>query len=156
MFIVKWKPEALPRPWVAGVSFVHDGDTVRVGSGAAGILVRIWGIDAPEIGQYGFRQCRDALAGFLRGKKVTVHSREFDKYGRVVARLVTAAGEDVGGWMLENGLAWWEYHFARESHEYRALQKKARKRGLGIWARQPWGFAPWVWRMRHRVGYAAK
>src|SRR4030042_169333 len=96
---------------------------------------------------------RDGLAAFVKGKRVTVWCREIDRYGRIVATLTTDSGDDVGEWMLRSGLAWWEYRFAPHVVKYRALQKQARKEGLGIWALKPWGFAPWVWRVRHHMGF---
>jgi len=153
VFIIAWKPDALPQHWIGRAVFIPDGDTISVDHGGVGQLVRIYGIDAPEVGQRGFREARDALRGLLNGQQLHVCPRTFDKYGRVVADVFIRQNESVSEWMLENGWAWWEYRFARDVLKFRALQKEARDAARGIWARQPYGFAPWVWRYKHHIGY---
>lgn len=105
-------------PVAAAVERVVDGDTVRVLARiwvghTVSVSVRLAGVDAPEI----FRpQCpaerekaREAKAfveAMLGGDEVTLLDIVPDKYGgRVVARMETPAGEDVGEALLEARLA---------------------------------------------------
>lgn len=70
----------------------HDGDTVRCGNTKTS--VRIFGIQAPEIGMAGALTSRDALqvvsAGGLLCEPVGTN------YSRVVARCFNSSGVDVG------------------------------------------------------------
>jgi endonuclease YncB( thermonuclease family) len=92
---------------------VHDGDTIHVSvldpllSVPVILAVRIAGINAPELSEPGGIEVRDALRNLLTlGTVVTLTGVHADKYaGRVDARVVTAAGLDVAGWLLERGYA---------------------------------------------------
>jgi endonuclease YncB( thermonuclease family) len=153
LFIIAWKPGALPHDWIGRARFVPDGDTIYVDDGGVQRAVRIFGIDAPEVGQSRFAESRDALRALLKGHQLHVYPRNFDKYGRIVADVVIQPNESVAEWMLQHGWAWWEYRFAGDVDAFRDLQNLARGAGRGIWARKPYGFAPWIWRYRHHIGY---
>lgn len=104
-------------PIDADVERVVDGDTVRVSAKIwvdqrVSVAVRLKGVDAPEL----FRpQCeaeRDAARkakSFVEeivGGGVSLLEIEHDKYGgRVVARLETDSGTDVGAALVSKGLA---------------------------------------------------
>lgn len=105
-------------PVSATVERVVDGDTVRVSAQIwvdqlVSVSVRLRDVDAPEL----FRpQCpaekeraREAKAyveAMLGAGEVSLSDVAHDKYGgRVVARLVTASGADVGAALLAEGLA---------------------------------------------------
>ncbi len=96
---------------------VVDGDTfvaeARVWPGhAVTVSVRIRGIDAPEIRsrcaaeRAAARRARAVLGRLLGDGPVTVSNIGGDKYyGRVLADVTTAGGEDVGPAMLRLGAA---------------------------------------------------
>ncbi len=104
-------------PVAADVERVIDGDTVRVSAKIwidqrVTVAVRLSGIDAPEL----FRPQCDAERAIARRAKVfveetvgigvTLRDIQHDKYGgRVVARLETASGVDVGAALIAAGLA---------------------------------------------------
>ena len=94
-------------PWSGVVTWVADGDTLRVkpASGGAPVSVRIRDIDAPEICQSGGAASREALNGRVRGRAVKVSGKARDAYGRLVAG-VTVDDQDVGQWMVLQGQAW--------------------------------------------------
>lgn len=117
---------ALPAPAAEGgwsyratVVVVYDGDTmtVRIAGWPAPFdpaAVRLAGIDAPEI--KGRARClrearlaeaaRAALARLAPpGSTVTLTFSRRDKYGRLLADVVNAAGIDVAGRLLARGLA---------------------------------------------------
>lgn len=93
---------------LAGALSVMDGDTFRLASGE---VVRLEGIDAPEI-------CKAKCdAELVRGVEARLRLRELlesgplvldrhgkDRYGRTLAH-VRAGGRDVGEAMIESGLA---------------------------------------------------
>ncbi len=85
------------------------GDTIEV----HGQRIRLHGIDAPESRQL----CRlngkpwqcgkdaaNALADKIARRPVTCEDLGRDRYKRIIARC-TVAGEDLGKWMVANGLA---------------------------------------------------
>ena len=98
---------------------VVDGDTVRVEAliwigQSVEVNVRLAGVDAPEIFKPGCaaerEQGRRAAAfveAMLAGEgAAALYDVEADKYGgRVVARMETAQGEDIGASLIATGLA---------------------------------------------------
>jgi len=73
---------------------IADGDTVTVLRGTEQVKVRLDGIDAPEKNQSFGTRSRDALAGLVSGKTVTVQSKGTDRYGRTPGR---RGGQDSPG-----------------------------------------------------------
>ncbi|MEI7783370.1 MAG: thermonuclease family protein [Betaproteobacteria bacterium] len=130
------------------VTYVADGDTVYVrGPGhEMAQAVRLLGIDAPEICQEGGPAARQALQALLLGQSVTLARQGRDSYGRELA-IVYWQGQDVGRWLVEQGLAW-SYHFGRDAGPYAQEQRSARAAGLGLFAR-PEPEPPRRFRQRH-------
>lgn len=123
---------AQPSPFQARVIEVVDGDTVHLQSpsGLGDIKARLLGIDAPEICQEGGGAAKDALTRRIQGLMVMVESNRQDDYGRALARIYLN-GEDVGGWMVKQGMAW-SYGARGSKGPYRLeeLQARATQRGL--------------------------
>jgi micrococcal nuclease len=120
--------------WSGVVTYVVDGDTVRVRPPGGGkpVSIRINGIDAPEICQAGGTASRDALMRRVLGQQVAVHGRRHDDYGRLLAK-ITLKGEDTGQWMVAQGLAW-SYRHRANAGPYAVQQRRARAAGLGIFS----------------------
>ena len=109
--------ETLPGPVRAEVIRVHDGDTLivraRIWLGqVVSTKVRLAGVDAPELRGRCEREKRMARAARrfverkLAGARVTLRDIRFGKYaGRVLARVITAEGEDLGQALIAAGLA---------------------------------------------------
>lgn len=110
--------ERIEGPIAAEVERVIDGDTVRVAARiwvghTVSVSVRLAGVDAPEIFRPRCAAERDAarraksfVETMLGGEEVTLHDVVPDKYGgRVVARIETASGDDLGEALLSEGLA---------------------------------------------------
>lgn len=104
---------------VAKVVKVYDGDTITVALHHGGVpwlfQVRLRGVDTPELrggGDAEKRAARDARAfvsARIANKIVSIHIDDKidapgDKYGRLLARVVTGAGEDVAALLIERGL----------------------------------------------------
>ena len=108
--------EIVPGPLPADLIRVIDGDTIEVRAHLwLGLelttRVRLWGIDAPELDggcpaeRDLAKSARDFLAHNLSPTIVLNDVRQ-DKYGgRVVARVLTVRGEDVGWLLVANRLA---------------------------------------------------
>ena len=110
--------EMLPGPVPAAVVQVIDGDTLRVRARVwlgqdVETAVRIAGIDTPELRGAACEAerrlaeaARGRLAALLDGGAVRLREIEHGTFaGRVVARVETADGHDVGEPLLADGLA---------------------------------------------------
>jgi endonuclease YncB( thermonuclease family) len=95
------------------VRYVVDGDTFYL----KGVkrAVRVWGLDAPEKGEGGYRGATLALSGLILRQRVTCETLEVDRYSRIVARCFLADGRDVADVMIRGGHA---AEFCRYSKGY--------------------------------------
>jgi len=122
------------------VAHVVDGDTLILVDGRK---VRIAGIDTPElkpVPEPGGLEARRALKRLIGRRAVTLEEVPpgVDKYGRTLARVWTAEGEDAGAALIREGLA----EVYTRGHpplilEYYALEREARIERRGIWADVP-------------------
>lgn len=133
---------------LTGTAVVHDGDTFRLD----GQPVRLWGIDAPELGQScqrpgGRYQCgveaRDALAEWIGQRDVICKPIGKKSWDRIVAvcwvprlmmlgRTPLVRHRDIAAWLVMHGYAvdWPEY----SSGFYASQQAAAMSEDAGIWA----------------------
>ncbi len=135
---------------VTGPARVIDGDTLEV----QGQRIRLHGIDAPETRQL----CRldgkpwqcgedatNALTEKIARQPVTCEDLGRDRYKRIIARC-TVAGEDIGTWMVSEGLA---LAYRRYSLDYVDQEADAQAARRGIWASE--FVKPWEWRRGKRL-----
>ncbi len=135
---------------VAGVASVIDGDTLEI----HGQRIRLHGIDAPESRQL----CRldgkpwqcgkdatNALAEKIARRPVTCEDLGRDRYKRIIGRC-TVAGEDLGEWMVSEGLA---LAYRRYSRDYVDEEAEAQAARRGLWAGE--FVKPWEWRRGKRL-----
>ena len=125
---------------------VHDGDTITARCPAGRLRVRVWGIDAPEIGQrpWGYRS-RDRLKALLGpSHQVRIQVVDTDTYGRSVGRLYVD-GRDLGLQMVRAGQAIVYRHY-NDSTAYREAEAAARKAQRGIWSKPGSQQNPAAWR----------
>ena len=110
---------------ITGRAFVVDGDTVEI----HGKRIRLFDVDAVESGQRCQKDGKPwlcgkdsafALADKIRDRPITCSGDEFDRYRRLIAHC-SLNGEDLGGWMVENG---WAVAFRRYSELY--VEREAR------------------------------
>ncbi|KQI72071.1 nuclease [Loktanella sp. 5RATIMAR09] len=118
-----------------GTVRVIDADTIDVG----GTRVRLFGIDAPEMGQpcsADGRQwdcgawTRDAVRNRFEGTYARCQQRDIDRYGRIVAQCAVD-GQDMGQLIVYSGMAW---AFRRYSETYDLDEKAAAIAERGLWA----------------------
>ena len=114
------------RPFVPEISEgkiirVYDGDTVTIAARFKidGVYVpklfrynvRLRGIDSPEMKTKNSTEkslalkSRDALTELIMDRMVRLENVEYDKYGRILANIITEDGINVSNWMISNGYA---------------------------------------------------
>ena len=125
---------------------IHDGDTVTARCPEGKLKVRLFGIDAPEIGQKPWgEQSRELLRGLLPNPHIKLEVVDLDqRYGRVVARILNGY-QDVGLEMVRQGGAA-VYEQYNNSRAYQVAQLQAKQDRLGIWSRPGAQQEPWEWR----------
>lgn len=75
---------------------VHDGDTIGRGPDR----VRLWGIQAPELGKPGGTASRDYLRRLIAGQPLACEMLYRDPHGRRVMRCTLPGGADLGCQMV--------------------------------------------------------
>lgn len=112
-----------------------DADTLDL----AGTRIRLWGVQAPERRDYCQRaeqaafRCDDVGRDFvirLSADGLTCEPLDIDRYGRTVARCVTADGRDISRALVRAGYA---MTYRRFSRDYVTDENDARLAGIGWW-----------------------
>ena len=131
---------------VCSVKSVYDGDTLTASCPDGEVKVRVFGIDAPEMGQepWGERS-REAFRGLLpRRDAIRLRVMDQDRYGRVVAQ-VFVGERDTGLEMVRQGRAV-VYEQYNDSAIYRQVQAEAQQARRGIWEKPGGQQNPAAWR----------
>ena len=106
-------------------------------------------IDTPEKKQLWGRKAKDALAGMIAGKQVTIDDHGQDRYKRTLGR-VYLEGLDINAEMVRTGNAWVYTKYSKDK-SLPPLEEAARKAGIGLWGLpEAERVAPWVWRKNKR------
>jgi micrococcal nuclease len=127
---------------------VVDGDTfdIDVPDGAhSATRIRLWGVDAPEVSgsragemHYGAEAAAFAKRRLL-GRAVRLvlsPDKTRGKYGRLLAYVyLEPSGVMLNELLLEHGYAYADGRFPHPyKRQFRAIEERARKQGLGLWA----------------------
>ena len=150
---------ALERYWIIALAFfagnalgdeitgtvtrVVDGDTIHLSVGLTKHVIRLAEIDTPERDQPWGREASRALADKLTRARVTVHTTETDRYGRLVGKVLLGS-RDINREMVREGHAWVYRHYMQD----RSLledERTARRRKAGLWGSDS-PIEPWSWR----------
>ena len=124
-----------PKSVVHGIGQAKDGDSLMVGD----VEVRLYGIDAPEMGQSCKRNAEswdcgaaaaDALARLVSGRSVMCWSQGLDDYGRTLAKC-NADRVDVNEALVARGHA---VAFRKYSADYVTAEERAKAAKLGLWS----------------------
>jgi len=140
------------RAEIAGPPIIIDGDTIEV----QGVAIRLYGIDAPELGQ----TCRIGQHAYDCGKIARTALLDLTAGVPVICKLVPPDSDgalDDGpegrighctadGYDLSEGMAYtgWALALRRVSGRYLAFEDSARAAGRGLWKGE--FVAPWAWR----------
>lgn len=132
---------------LTGPARLIDGDTIVV----AEELVRLHGIDAPELDQTFWWRGRciscgtmalAALEALTAGMSLRCEVVERDRHGRLVAKCFSPDGVDIGRRLVSSG---WALAYRRYSTDYVDAEDEARRARRGIW--QGKFVKPWEWRI---------
>ena len=148
---------------------VADGDTITIVD-VRGFRhrIRLAGIDAPENGQPYDKESTKKLKWLVFGKGITVEYSRYDRYGRIIGKVLTepqgdvfclavdcARNMDVGLEQISTGTAWHYKRYQREQSKadrklYSGAERGARKKQLGLWKdKKP--TPPWEWRKNNKL-----
>lgn len=147
------------------VTGIADGDTLYVLDGSRNShKIRLLGIDAPEHEQAFGERSKQSLARMTYRQQVKIDWREYDIYGRILGRVMTAPADckqpkcpknfDVNLAQVSLGMAWWnkkyaDSQFPGDARLYEAAERQARRERAGLWA-DPHPVPPWRWRYANR------
>lgn len=153
MVATRYMTVLLPFLMMAGITGtvigIHDGDTLRLRSGTATIKVRLFGIDAPELGQPFSRASREHLSALTFGKTVQLIPHGKDAFRRQLAEVVLDDGTNVNHAMVRAGLAYYFRRYAR-STTLESAENAARRERRGVWSVE--GLVPpWEYRKKERT-----
>lgn len=153
-FLIFQSLNGIVHAWEGVVLRVQDGDTVLVapeGASHGDMLVRLYGIDAPELDQPGGKASRDALQQLVQpGDSVKIVPRSDDRYGRGIGLLIR--NEQILNFeMVRTGQAWvyekyCKDHFCRD---WKRAQKQAQQTEVGLWHEKS-PVQPWEWHKKSR------
>jgi endonuclease YncB( thermonuclease family) len=137
----------------ATVLSIGDGDTLRVERAGRSLTIRLACIDAPEMAQPPWgEQSRSYLAQRLpRGREVRVIPHTIDRYGRLVAEVISDLSIHLV--MVEDGQAFVYHRYLDgcEAKELLEAEFRASRHRYGVW-QVPGGITrPWLFR-RGRTG----
>ena len=127
---------------------VPDGDSVTVACNGERHKVRLYCIDAPEMGQRPWGpESRAALRKLLRrNDRIQLVIHDIDSYGRQVAGIFHR-GENVNLRMVTGGHAAVYRRYCKLPEFYTA-EAAAREAHRGIWEKKGLHQTPWRWRHR--------
>jgi micrococcal nuclease len=140
------------------VTRVYDGDSVKTEGHDIEIMVRLVGIDAPEIsrrknepGQPFSQRATKHLASLVLNKVVEVKGYGMDRYNRVLGEIF-ADGKNVNLEMVKVGLA--EVYRGRHAPgfdpgPYNQAEEEARAAKRGMWVQGEKYLSPRAWRSSH-------
>lgn len=122
---------------------IYDGDTVTVACSGQRERVRLYCIDAPEMGQAPWgRRSRDYLRRITPAQvRLVTHGR--DRYGRVIGELFDG-DRSLNLALVEAGEAVVYPQYCSE-RRYSVAERQARQVGQGVWTESGLHQRPWEW-----------
>ena len=136
-----------PQP-LEGIAVVLEGDRLNVG----GLPVRLYGIDAPDIGQTCLSRRGEAydcgaVARIMLERLIGTRPVQCSIYSVLANDEQVGAcavdGRDLAGSMVIRG---WAFPVRSLSNRYEALEARAQSARAGVWSGR--AERPWIWRRR--------
>jgi endonuclease YncB( thermonuclease family) len=140
------KPEQSRKPALFKVLHIVDGDTITIEHDGKKETIRLLGINTPEsvapmrpkecYGKEASNFLKNILESTYIDIEYDIHRKTVDIYGRTLAYIILD-GKNINQKMIEEGYAF-EYTYHKEIYthqgDFRAAQKRAKERGLGLWS----------------------
>ena len=133
-------------PWSGKVVVIVKADQIKVLRDNAKIEnVRLYGIVSPGEPQPFGKEAKAYTTKRLSGKTVEVTPILRDNFNRIIG-YVKVDGHSFIDELLKNGMTWWYRKYVPWELGLASLEAKARRAGVGLWARPapvpPWEFRP--------------
>ena len=132
---------------MATVTRVYDGDTLNIDAEGETVMIRLYGIDAPEAGQDGNIAATRFLKRLVLEHPVEIKVMETDLFNQIFAVVIRKGKESsVNAAMLANGYAWVKPDQCKTNDcpHWKQIESQARTLKLGIWSDYnvvpPWEF----------------
>ncbi|MEM9352856.1 MAG: thermonuclease family protein [Planctomycetota bacterium] len=132
-----------PKVLTGKIVGVASGDTLTLLVDATPTVVRIAGVDAPELDQPYGNHAKRILTSRFAGKVAVVTVEKRDADGIAVGG-IKVGKQDIGLQMLRAGMAW-HYKDEKDTAQLAKSEAAARKAKRGLW-RDASAVAPWRWR----------
>ena len=140
------------------VTYVIDGDSLRVRErrrNGQELEVRLFAIDAPELGQRYSARARNYLVRLAQGR-LFLDVVDVDQYGRAIAVAYRRSPQDsINLAMVRAG--WARYYplydpanYGRRQLGLESAEERASSEGRGIWQDPDYSLAPWEYRRIQR------
>ncbi len=145
-FLIMGFGKSKPKPFIAKVIHVYDGDSIKVNSNNRYYEIRLASIDAPEYSQEFGQFCKTKLSNLIENQMINIQPRTTDRYDRIVADILFGK-MNINKEMVKIGCAW-AYRKYLYDQSYIGLEKTAQKQKIGLWS-QPKSL--WIppWKTRH-------
>ena len=127
---------------------IIDGDSLVVEQGGEKKTIRLYGVDSPEWDQPFAMLAKKYLERTALNQNVIVNPLDKDRYKRSIA-LVYLHNMSLNKELVVRGYAWVHRYYCKKKvcHEWRLLEKKARKNKRGLWQEEN-PTPPWKWKRR--------
>ncbi len=134
------------------ITKIVNGDTLVVSDKGTNVIVRMYGIDAPDEGQFGYETSKNALTDLLKGGGGVILLDTIgtvDRFGRTIGILIYD-GKCINKEMVARGLAFVDPATCLENEcmEWLQLQSAAKQQHVGLWT-ELLEEMPWVYRNAH-------
>lgn len=119
---------------------IIDGDTITVDINGNKEIIRLLGIDAPELPNECFaKEAFEKLKEILNNQFVYLNSdslsQDKDKYGRLLRYVYLPSDFFVNAWLIEKGYAFnYIYEPFELMNKFNLFEKMAKENKLGLWA----------------------
>lgn len=134
----------------ATVASVRSGDTIVVAQGGRQYAIWLDATDAPEPGQDGFSEAKQALSDMVLGRQVRIEAIRPSELTKVSLGRVYCGGQSINLQVVEAGWAW----YARGEEHFPILaeaQNAASEAGQGLWGAGDEIVAPWEYRVQQEA-----
>ncbi len=135
------------------VTWIHDGDTVKIRSNGVNHLIRLWGIDAPEHDQDFGKESTKYLIKLIKNKTVIVKWDKQDRYGRIIGKIYLGK-KYINLEIIKSGMAM-VYLYYNNEKDFINAEKQAKKSKIGLWIQKN-PMPPWKYRRKNKIAYSKK